>query len=118
MGNKNYENKPNRGFRENVNPVDETAEPVEPVVTEETVETEESVKDIRPDGFYDEVTREQRDMFGLKCELVHSMDKNYCFDYYYFSNGKYTYYINVKYTKNADEADIKEMLDGITIKNK
>ena len=44
MGNKNYENKPNRGFRENVNPVDETAEPVEPVVTEETVETEESVK--------------------------------------------------------------------------
>lgn len=41
MGNKNYENKPNRGFRENVNPVDETAEPV---VTEETVETEESVK--------------------------------------------------------------------------
>lgn len=44
MGNKNYENKPNRGFRENVNPVNETAEPVEPVVTEETVETEESVK--------------------------------------------------------------------------
>ena len=44
MGNKNYENKPNRGFRENVNLVDETAEPVEPVVTEETVETEESVK--------------------------------------------------------------------------
>ena len=44
MENKNYENKPNRGFRANVNPVDETAEPVEPVVTEETVETEESVK--------------------------------------------------------------------------
>ena len=48
MGNKNYENKPNRGFRENVNPVDETAEPVEPVVTEETVETEESVKTMMP----------------------------------------------------------------------
>lgn len=51
MGNKNYENKPNRGFRENVNPVDETAEPVEPVepvVTEETVETEESVKTMTP----------------------------------------------------------------------
>ena len=45
MGNKNYENKPNRGFRENVNPVDETAEPV---VTEETVETEESVKTMMP----------------------------------------------------------------------
>ena len=47
MGNKNYKNKPNRGFRENVNPVDETAEPVEPVesmATEKTVETEESVK--------------------------------------------------------------------------
>ena len=44
MENKNYENKPNRGFRENVNPVDETADPVEPVVTEEMVETEESVK--------------------------------------------------------------------------
>ena len=39
MGNKNYENKPNRGFRENVNPVDETAEPVEPVATEESVKT-------------------------------------------------------------------------------
>ena len=44
MGNKNYENKPSRGLRENVNPVNEMAEPVEPVVTEEMVETEESVK--------------------------------------------------------------------------
>ena len=48
MGNKNYENKPNRGFRVKVNPVDETAEPVEPVVTEEMVETEESVKTMMP----------------------------------------------------------------------
>lgn len=64
------------------------------------------------------MTREQRGMFGLKCELVHSvMAKNNCFDDYYFSNGKYTYYLNVEYNKNADEADIQEMLDGITIKD-
>ncbi len=81
------------------------------------IETEESVKDTRPDGFYDEVTREQLDMFGLKCELVHSvMDKYNCFDYYFFNNGKYTYRIEASYCKDIDEADVKEMLDGITIK--
>ena len=82
------------------------------------LETEESVKDTRPNGFYDEVTREQMDMFGLKCECVFTItNKYYCFDYYYFSNGKYTYFITAKYYKNADEDDIKEMLDGITIKD-
>ena len=81
------------------------------------LETEDSVKDIRPDGFYDEVTRDQLDMFGLKCELVHSvMDKYNCFDYYFFNNGKYTYRIEASYCKDIDEADVKEMLDGITIK--
>ena len=48
MGNKNYENKLNRGFRENVNPVDETktesVDPVNPVETAEPVKTEEPVK--------------------------------------------------------------------------
>ena len=48
MGNKNYENKPNRGFRENVNPVDETktesVDPVNPVEMAEPIKTEEPVK--------------------------------------------------------------------------
>ena len=57
-------------------------------------------------------------MFGLKCECVFTiMNKYNCFDYYYFSNDKYTYFIKAKYYKNADEDDIKEMLDGITIKD-
>jgi len=67
------------------------------------------------------LTRDQKELFGFKCEHIYNENgrkKTRCNDYYYFSNGKYTYYINVKYTPNADEADIKEMLDGITIKNK
>ena len=49
MGNKNYENKLNRGFRENVNPVDETnTESVGPVETEEPGKTEETVKTEEP----------------------------------------------------------------------
>ncbi len=57
-------------------------------------------------------------MFGLKCECVFTiMNKYNCFDYYYFSNDKYTYCIYEAYHKNSDEDDIKEMLDGITIKD-
>ena len=71
--------------------------------------------------FYDVVTRDQKDMFGLKCEHVFVIfQKEFYYDEYYFSKGKYTYRIEAGYIKNqnySDEADIKEMLDGITIKD-
>ncbi|SHM69726.1 hypothetical protein [Ruminococcus flavefaciens] len=72
----------------------------------------------------DALTRDQKDMFGFNCEHFRyeskpstlSNSKPLCRDYYYFSKDKYTYAISVIYHKDSDEADIKEMLDGITIK--
>lgn len=72
---------------------------------------------------YAVLTRDQKDMFGFKCEhTYYEIDYEHedgdllCLDNYYFANGKYTYSVNAIFKKNADAADIKEMLDGITIK--
>ena len=67
------------------------------------------------------LTRDQKELLGFKCEHVYwetgNDETRICYEYYYFSNDKYTYCIYEAYHKNADEADIKEMLDGITIKD-
>ncbi|WP_295073224.1 hypothetical protein [Ruminococcus sp.] len=74
---------------------------------------------------YSVLTRDQKDMFGFKCEHIYYELNNEsddgdvrCLDNYYFSDDKYTYSIYVTYLKDADAADAKEMLDSITIKNK
>ena len=36
---------------------------------------------------------------------------------YYFDSGKYIYLVSASYRNSSDEDDIKEMLDGITIKD-
>ena len=71
------------------------------------------------------LTRDQQELLGFNCEHIYYdpnqdlTDGIVCNDHYYFSKGEYTYHIETQYHKNADEndmADIKEMLDGITIK--
>lgn len=81
-------------------------------------------KKLENEDKYTALTRDQKDMFGFKCEHFRYESKSdtipdskpVCRDYYYFSKDKYTYAISVIYHKDSDEADIKEMLDGITIK--
>ena len=72
------------------------------------------------------LTRDQQELLGFNCEHIYYdpnqdlTDGIVCNDHYYFSKGEYTYHIKTQYHKNADEndmADIKEMLDGITIKD-
>lgn len=93
---------------------DNGSSPVELADKEYNDLKEKSFKDVT-------LTRDQKNLFGFKCEHVYhetgSDEKGFCNEYYYFSNGKYTYHITAKYYKNADEADIQEMLDGITIKD-
>jgi hypothetical protein len=72
------------------------------------------------------LTRDQKEMFGYKCENVY-YERNMgltgeapdiiCVDDYYFSNDTGLYRIFAAYRKDYDENDIKEMLDGITIKD-
>ena len=72
------------------------------------------------------LTRDQKEMFGYKCENVYyEQDMSLegeapdiiCMDDYYFSNDTGLYRIFAAYRKDYDENDIKEMLDGITIKD-
>ena len=73
------------------------------------------------------VIKDQQEMFGANCEHVYfeydaslnddEKDWISC-DQYYFEKDGMSYCISASYRKGDDDADLKEMLGGITIKNK
>ena len=74
---------------------------------------------------YTTVIRDQQEMFGVNCEhiylekkLLQNDDKKYCisFERYLFEKYGLLYEIFASYHADTDKADIKEMLDSITIK--
>lgn len=75
-------------------------------------------------GYYSNVVRDKQDIFGYEAEHVHfehcDDDKvppvTKVHDMKSFIKDGHTYYINISYIKDRDEADIQEMLDCITIK--
>jgi hypothetical protein len=81
----------------------------------------DSVKDIEEK----EPVRDQKELFGINCEHV-SFRYNFASDdeekdwincdKYFFEKDGISYFVSAIYRKGSDEADIKEMLDSITIK--
>ena len=73
---------------------------------------------------YKILTRDRQEKFGFTCEHIYfefnlkdgEADPLYS-HVYYFDSGKYIYLVSASYRNSSDEDDIKEMLDGITIKD-
>ena len=72
--------------------------------------------------FFDPV-RDQKELFGIKCEYLCTKRKNVededdtiMYEFYAFAKDDKYYLITAEGTIGTDETDIKEMLDGITIK--
>lgn len=73
---------------------------------------------------YHSVVRDKQDIFGYEAEHVHFEDCDddkvppvtKVHDMKSFIKDGHTYYINISYIKDRDEADIQEMLDSISIK--
>ena len=75
---------------------------------------------------YVTLTRDQKELFGYKCEHVYYEEDMslkdeepdiICVENYFFSNNMGIYKIFDGYRKDSDKDDIQEMLDGITIKD-
>ncbi len=76
-----------------------------------------------PEHFHS-VVRDKQELFGYEAEHVHfEHDDDYkgppvtqVYDMKSFIKDGHTYYVNMTYIKDRDEADVQEMLDCITIK--
>lgn len=74
-----------------------------------------------PDTYFS-VTRDKKEIFGYEAEHVYYEASippdtpRFGRDQYSFIKDGHTYYINVVFQKDRDEAEVQEMLDGITIK--
>ena len=73
---------------------------------------------------YHSVVRDKQELFGYEAEHVHFEHDDddivppvtQAYDMKSFIKDGHTYYVNIYYIKDRDEADIQEMLDCITIK--
>lgn len=73
---------------------------------------------------YHSVVRDKQELFGYEAEHVHfehiddykAPPVTQVYDMKSFIKDGHTYYVNMTYIKDRDEADIQEMLDCITIK--
>ncbi len=105
-----------------------------PTISLTVVEADASPADLADDSYnkrienkdkYNSIKREQVNMFGYDCERLFyetkpSSDDDtiiHFYDLYFFRNGKYLYNVTANYRNSSEEADAREMLGNITIKD-